>query len=440
MRGLCTVALHASFASFALAAAIVAVSPSARAAENCGSPLVSTCINSDTLWPHAGPSQFLTVGGTETVAKGQAAFGLFTTYLSRPVTLHLPSPGPGGSNQFAVNDQVNGTFLFAYGVTNRLEIDLALPVTFGQGGAGVEPITGGAGLADTAVRDLRFGAAYAIIPRARRAPDGQSLFSLTARLETSAPTGDEDQFAGERAAVFIPTMAADARFGRLFTGAEVGARLRPTAELAGARVGSQILLGAGVGYDLLPRRELLGIMLEARAMPILPEQHDLSPTDQGLVSTGNGKHIIPAEWALAARSAPLAGGDFVIHAGGGGPFTTDAPITSPRFRFMLGIRYSPLQRDSDGDGVLDKDDKCPHHAGSVASGGCEPDKAPAKPAFEMRPGNPACDDDPDTVDGFSDEACPDEDTDKDGIDDRHDHCPAQAEDFAGLPEGCPEKR
>ena len=432
MRGLCTALL--------VSAAFVGLSTRASATERCGSPLVTTCINSDTLWPHAGAQQLLTVGGTETVGKGQVAFGLYTSYLSRPISLHLPSPGAGGSDQFAVNDQVNGTFLWAYGVTSRLELDVALPVTFGQGGAGVEPITGGAGLQDTALRDLRFGAAYAVVPRARVSAEKQSLWALTARLEMSAPTGDEDQFAGERAAVFMPSVAADARLGRLFAGAEVGARLRPTAELVGARIGSQVLFGIGAGYDLLPRRDLLGVMYEARVLPILSEQHDSTQTAQGLVSTPNGKHLFPAEWSLGVRTAPLAGGDFAIQAGGGAPFTTDAPITSPRFRFMLSIRYAPLQRDSDGDGVLDRDDSCPHHPGSIASGGCEPERPAEKPAFEMRPGNPACDDDPDTVDGFTDEACPDEDADKDGIDDRHDICPAQAEDFAGLPDGCPEKR
>jgi hypothetical protein len=105
---------------------------------------------------------------------------------------------------------------------------------------------------------------------------------------------------------------------------------------------------------------------------------------------------------------------------------------------MLSVRYAPLGRDSDHDGVLDRDDKCPHHKGSAASQGCEPE-APAKsPAFELRPGSPKCDDEPDPVDGFDDEACPDEDSDKDTIDDRRDKCPLQPEDFAGLPDGCPD--
>src|SRR4051794_18768651 len=50
------------------------------AAIDCTDRLTSTCINSDTLWPHAGPSRFLTIGGTETVAPRHIGFGLLTSY------------------------------------------------------------------------------------------------------------------------------------------------------------------------------------------------------------------------------------------------------------------------------------------------------------------------------------------------------------------------
>jgi hypothetical protein len=50
-----------------------------------------------------------------------------------------------------------------------------------------------------------------------------------------------------------------------------------------------------------------------------------------------------------------------------------------------------------------------------------------------------CKEEPDTVDGFrATDGCPDEDTDKDGIDDRFDKCPLDAEDFLGPSDGCPE--
>lgn len=337
-------------------------------ARECTNPLVSTCINSDTFWPNPGPSRFATVSGAETVGAGQIGFGLVATYLSRPVVLRVASPGPGGSDQYVVNDQVTGNFLFAYGVTNRLQLDFALPVTFIQTGAGTSPLTGGAALRDTAVRDLRFGFAYTLLPRPRVAPDAlaakdEGSFAVAARTTISAPTGDSSDFAGERTAVFAPAIAADYRYRMIFAGLEVGARLRPVTEFAGARVGSQITTALGLGADVLDR-ERLSLMAEARTYVNFAEQHDTSQSAFGISSRANGKSITPAEWLVAVRTAPLLAGDVSFVFGGGGPIPIgDAAITVPRFRFVLGATYAPTARDTDGDGVIDKNDFCPTRAG-----------------------------------------------------------------------------
>ena len=351
---------------------VLALTRSAEASD-CTNPLVSTCINSDTYWPHAGPMRMQTVGGVETTDEGQVSFGLVTSYLSRPIVLHIASPGPGGSDQNVVDNQVNANFLWAYGVTKRLELDFALPATLIQSGAGTSPITGGASLRDTAVRDLRFGLTYALIPRARidlqtqEEHKDQGVFGLTSRFEVSAPTGDRDQFAGDRTAVFVPSVAGDYRRGRWFGGAEAALRIRPTTEFAGARVGNEIMLAAGAGLDILPK-ELLSASAEAHAFLNLAEQHDTTQTLTGLASISNGKYIVPAEWTVSARSAPLLAGDVAFSLGGGGALPIgDSAITTPRFRFTLGLVYAPLGRDSDGDGVLDKSDRCPHDAQSPAS-------------------------------------------------------------------------
>jgi OmpA-OmpF porin, OOP family len=351
-------------------------SVSARASE-CGGP-VSPCLNDDTLWPHAGPATFAAVGSTETVAPGQLGFGLVTSYLSRPIVLEVPAPGNAGSSQYAVNDQVNGTFLWSYGATSRLELDLALPLTFGQGGAGLQPVTGGSGLHDTAQRDLRFGLAYAIVPHLRIDPDvpgassagRHNTWGVTARLEVSAPTGDHDQFASDGAGVFVPSVAADVHRDRWFVGAEIGARVRPINEFLGARIGTQIVAELGVGYDLLPRH-LLTATVEAWALPTLAAQ----------LGTNDGT-LVPAEWQLSARSAPLHGGDFAIQVGGGGslPFGgADSDITTPRFRFTLGVRWAPLARDTDGDGVLDAADRCPRTPAPGTPDGCPAAPPPSPP-------------------------------------------------------------
>jgi hypothetical protein len=319
--------------------ACLAVTRSARATD-CSVP-VSPCINDDTLWPHAGPQRFVDVGSTDTVAAGKLGFGLVTAYLSRPIVLQVPAPGPGGTPQYVIDDQVNGTFLFSYGVTNRLELDFALPITYGQGGTGLQPITGGPFLHDTAMRDLRFGFVYALVPHQRvdpdpphGPPDAGGTWGLAARFEMSAPTGDRSQFAGERSGVYVPTLAADFRHSRFFAGAEAGARIRATTDLLGARVGTQIIAAAGVGFDILPR-ELLAATFEAWALPTL--------VSQGL---GAPSPLVPSEWQLAVRTSPLRGGDLAIQLGGGSalPFGEADEITRPRFRFTLGIRWEPLDR------------------------------------------------------------------------------------------------
>jgi OOP family OmpA-OmpF porin len=357
-------------AACCVAAAGVLVIGRARAG-NC-SDAVNPCINDDALWPHAGPSQFVALGAADTVARGQIGFALVTSYLSRPVVLHLASPGlaAGGTDHNVVDDLVDGTFLWSYGVTNRLELDIALPLAFGQGGTGLAPVTAGPGLNDTAVRDTRFGVAYAILPRARVSPDAgpdstlaglapRSVLGIVGRFEVSAPTGDADQFAGERAGVLLPSVVGDFRFGRFFGEAEAGARLRPIHRWLDTAVGSQLVAALGVGYGFLPRERLSG-NLEAWVLPTFG---------------GPGIAMTPAEWQLSVRSAPLPGGDLSVQLGGGGgiPFGGDLPVTTPRFRFTLSVRWAPLARDSDGDGVPDAVDGCPTTPAPGSADGCPHD-------------------------------------------------------------------
>lgn len=383
------------------------VSLDAEARADCENPLVSTCINSENYWPEPGIRRFATVPGTETIARQQVAFGLVTSFVSRPIILHIASPGPDGSDQYVVNSQLNGNFLFAYGVTDRLQLDFALPVTFIETGAGTSPLTGGDDLRDTAVRDLRFGLAFAIIPRDRVSPDSIGTqtgpgknWSLTGRLGVTAPTGDSTDFAGERTAVFVPSIAADYRIKAFFFGASVGARVRPVTEFAGARVGTQLTTAAGAGVDILDR-DRLAFMLEGRLYPNFAEQHTTAQSAFGITSTPNGKSIIPGEWFAGVRTSPFLAGDVSFLFGGGGPIPVgdEKAITVPRYRLILGITYAPQGRDSDNDGILDRDDLCPNEAGPRGGDrpGCpgstsappSPPPEPVSPPAPLEPPPPA---------------------------------------------------
>jgi len=114
--------------------------------------------------------------------------------------------------------------------------------------------------------------------------------------------------------------------------------------------------------------------------------------------------------------------------------------------------------DSDGDGIVDKDDKCPGVVGLERYQGCpipdtdgdgindEVDKCPSVAGLAKYEGCPIPDTDKDGVNDEQDkcptvaglpkyQGCPIPDTDKDGVNDEEDKCPT----VAGLPkyQGCP---
>lgn len=313
---------------------------STRASATDCSGVVSPCVDDDVLWPHAGYARFEAVGSVDTIAPRQLGFGLVTSYVSRPVVLQLASAG-GTETRYAVSDQVDGTFLWSYGVGPRMQLDLALPLTFAQSGVGLSPILGGAELSTTATRDIRFGFTYALVPG--REPARANGAGLATRLEISAPTGDRSDFAGERSGVIAPSVAGELRIGHIFAGAEFGARFRPPTELLGARVGTELVVSLGLGVDLLPA-DLLSAQIEAWALPNLVGQDRALDQDAILTNQPGGGALVPSEWQLSVRTAPIARGAVSLQLGGGGalPLTGDVPVTTPRFRFTLGIRWAPL--------------------------------------------------------------------------------------------------
>jgi OmpA-OmpF porin, OOP family len=132
------------------------------------------------------------------------------------------------------------------------------------------------------------------------------------------------------------------------------------------------------------------------------------------------------------------------------------------------------RKDTDNDGVVDLEDKCPEVAGLVKYKGCPPpdadgdgflddeDKCPNKAedfdGFQDTDGCPEeedadadndgildqadkCPTDPEDKDGFEDaDGCPDRDNDADGVLDDTDKCPTVAEDRDGFEDndGCPD--
>ena len=94
------------------------------------------------------------------------------------------------------------------------------------------------------------------------------------------------------------------------------------------------------------------------------------------------------------------------------------------------------ETDRDGDGIFDKDDKCPNLPGPPETGGC-PLEAPRDRDGDGIPDDmDRCVDQPEDKDGFQDEdGCPEPDNDGDGILDGADKCPNEAGPIQNV--GCP---
>ena len=307
---------------------------------------LSTCIDADTLWPHPGPAYFGFVGGTDTTAPGQVGFGVVTTYASRPITLMVPTTQPNGTEVAAVDDLWDATFLFSLGLTDRLEVDAALPMTLG-----------------------RSGSAYRCSPRRHQQPCRAPRCAMPVWVPRSAwrrghatfrvtPSGSPhdsswrcppetrrrlpaiDRWSAFRAS--RPTFA----HGAFMAASELGARLRQASDLVGSRVGSQIVFAFGVGAQLLDA-DRLSLHLEAMALPTLIGQHELDfDLDTGKrFATASRPPLVPAEWQLSIRSAELMNGDLSASLGFGTAIGIgDSAITAPSARAIFAIRYAPLGR------------------------------------------------------------------------------------------------
>jgi outer membrane protein OmpA-like peptidoglycan-associated protein len=99
-------------------------------------------------------------------------------------------------------------------------------------------------------------------------------------------------------------------------------------------------------------------------------------------------------------------------------------------------------QDTDGDGILDPDDKCPK-VPEDADGFEDGDGCPDEDNDEdgLADNVDKCPNEPEDTDGFEDDdGCPDPDNDGDGLADSVDNCPDQAEDADGFEDddGCPD--
>jgi outer membrane protein OmpA-like peptidoglycan-associated protein len=266
------------------------------------------------------------------------------------------------------------------GLFGRIELGLHVPLHLVYEGDRFGALAANAGFGD-----LRLVPKIALIRRGTL--DRHFLLGLA--LPVSLPTGDDNALRGAGGVTLGAQLLVAGHLDKLGLGMDVGYRWRAQHPV-GLPWGDGVTLGPWVSYGLT---EKLGLRAEAYA--------------EKTVGADAGGADFPFE-VLGGVEYRI--GSVALY--GGASFGLTNGIGDPTFRIVAGVRFrknAPERqgfRDSDGDGILDKDDKAPYE--------------------------------PEDFDGYrDDDGAPDPDNDEDGIPDEDDECPELKGDAEHH--GCPAK-
>jgi outer membrane protein OmpA-like peptidoglycan-associated protein len=362
--------------------------------------------------PALGLDSQLTTESARVAPAGSWAMGLELDWVH-----HLLSLDSGGQRVgWVVPDRVAAHLLGAYAL-GRFELGAGLPVALWQGdGLGALRDLGVSGplvdrIAPTALGDLRLSARTPLLD------EGSAPAALGAAVEARIPTGDGKAFLSDGWGL-TPSLLAGKRLGRLRIDASLGYQLRRPGQYLQLVAHDGVAAGAAVSWDLPRWGRLSDWRAIADVSAFLPRGVD--------PSLDRYRAPLSARAGVRARVWRSLWAD--LGAGTGLAAVGDAGYGRESFRLFAGLRWQHVNRDRDGDGVPDDQDRCPDVPGPAAWGGC--------PAPPDRDGDGVPDDQdrcPDVPGPKEMEGCPD--TDGDGIPDIDDKCPKEP--GPAQNDGCP---
>ncbi|MBW2734016.1 MAG: OmpA family protein, partial [Deltaproteobacteria bacterium] len=400
---------------------------------------------------------FLSVEGASTGDHLAFGLGLLFNYQHKPLVLYWETREGTAGGDFDLTDaretvlvesQMTADLYGALGLRFgwfKGQVGLSLPVNLFLSGNDVDDQGRETGaFSSTGIGDLRLQLKMMLFERL-------AGFSLAFSPIITIPTGclaagglsdcDKDGSLGGDSNLSVkPRFAGDFRAGKLLLAANVGAIFRESAQVFSSEVGHRLTYGVAGGYQVHKRvfamAELAGQMgfgtnsdcsLDPLTNRTVCDSTSSTDLDSFPTELAIGAHIsLPADLQLTAGA-----GVGVIRA-----------IGSPQFRILAGVRWAPDLRDSDKDGVYDKNDKCPNEKedrdGFQDTDGCPDTDNDGDGIPDARD---RCPDEKEDRDTFADEdGCPDPDNDQDGIPDLQDACPFKAETKNGYQDqdGCPD--
>ena len=354
------------------------------------------------------------------------SFMILGDYAYKPLVVY---DDEGDEQQTIIKDQLYLYAAVSLNLFDRLRLGVNMPFVLTSTGSDL--VVNGEqfdGTQSSATGDLRLGL------DARLLGEFRSPFTLALGAQVFLPTGDPVAFTGDDGIRIRPRLMAAGEISWFAYSAEAGFQYRAQDEgFAGAPTGNEALFAAAAGLRLADGRLLLG-----------PEAY--------------GSTVVEGGEAFERRTTSIElvfGGHFRTKSGfsiglGVGPGLTRG-IGTPKVRGLFSLGWSPPIEptppppeapDSDGDGILDRNDACPDEPGEPHD---DPDKNGCPPPAD-RDGDAvldvddACPDDPGVAsDDPKKHGCPIRDKDGDGIIDDKDACPDEPGEANDDPDknGCP---
>lgn len=408
--------------------------------------------------PALGPNNYMQVEGAETRGHLAPTLGLTVDYAHDPFVLYdVACDSPDEANcrvgqKAASIVEYSLAFHLQGGLAlwNRVYVGLDVPLILmsGQGYAwtsprGPESIAAGTGFA---VGDPRLSIKGNLLTH--------ESFALGVLVYGTAPLAQamvDQKYIGDSSFTFGGTAVAELLLKTFRVSANIGANYRPEQRLFSSSVGPRLQYGLGARYDFTTHWAML---IEGVGTSAFVNDFD--------------EHSIEVRAALRIQLDAVS-----TQLGGGAGLTRG--VGTPPFRIHGQLMWSPDTTDSDGDGILDRKDRCPTEPEDkdnyADQDGCPetdndgdqipdvddkcPEQAEDKDGKDDADGCPETDNDqdgisdgydacpnvPEDMDGDKDEdGCPDHDTDRDGVPDDKDKCPDSQEDTDGFDDedGCPE--
>ncbi|MGN6108933.1 MAG: DUF4215 domain-containing protein [Kofleriaceae bacterium] len=351
--------------------------------------------------------------------------GLWLGYADDPLTVRAGADRDRVGS--LVHRRIDGALIGSIGITEYLELGVAVPLILSQ------KAELGAGIAGTDLDSFGLGD-LTVMPKVALL---RGTFQLAVAAHLTLPTSSSDDFFGNDGVSVSPMVLLGVRKGPFRAALDLGYRYRSTQELFGLEAGDELFGDLGVGLRVARPVELMATfsLATSRESPFDDFNNNFSE-----VRGGVGIDVSDKVRVYAAGGAGLSEG-----------------WGTPDWRALAGVWISPNRTskklaaaDRDGDGIPDEADRCPDapetRNGFEDEDGCPdhapdgtPDPAPVVDSDGDGIPDPSdkCPTEPEDKDGFQDDdGCPDLDNDGDGVVDASDRC----RDEAGPVEngGCPD--